>query len=100
MIYTAKHIPRELAEAIDWFARSKSAKFTEIKQEITFDMFWNKYDDKVLSSKKRTQKKWESMKKNEQINAFNHITKYFQSIPNGLRKKIAECYLNAEQWNN
>jgi len=100
MIYTAKHIPRELAEAIDWFARSKSAKFTEIKQEITFDMFWIRYDDKVNSSKKKTEIKWNKMRISERIKAFEYIPAYFRSIPYGTRKKYAETYLNAELWNN
>ena len=99
-IYFAKNLPRELADIQACLTQPKSAKFTEIVQEITFDSFWNKYDDKVNSSKKRTETKWNKMSKNEQIKAFNYIQKYFPSVPYGTRKKFAETYLNAELWNN
>jgi len=99
-IYLAKNLPRELAEVTAFLAQSQSAKFTEIKQEITFEMFWKKYDDKVNSSRKRTKIKWDKMKINEQIKAYNYIQKYFASVPYGTRKKYAETYLNAELWNN
>lgn len=70
------------------------------EKEISFDMFWQRYDDKVNSSKKRTKAKWDKMTKSEQRKAYNYINKYFASIPQGTRKKYAETYLNAELWNN
>lgn len=70
------------------------------EKEISFEMFWQRYDDKVNSSKKRTKVKWDKMKKSEQTKAYNYINKYFASIPYGTRKKYAETYLNAELWNN
>jgi len=73
---------------------------TEIDQNITFDKFWNRYDDKLNSSKKKTQVKWNKMPAAEQAKAFRYIGKYFASIPSGTRKKYAETYLNAELWNN
>jgi len=100
MLYFAKHLPRELAEIQAFLQRSETAKFTEIKQEITFEMFWKKYDDKVNSSKKKTLIKWNKLSVNEQLKAYNYIQKYFHSIPFGTRKKYAETYLNAELWNN
>ena len=73
---------------------------TEVTQDITFDMFWNQYDDKLSSSKKKTKARWDKMPASEQTKAFRHIGKYFASIPAGTRKKYAETYLNAELWNN
>ena len=100
ILWLASYFPREIAKIKDFLAPSESAKFTEIKQEITFEMFWKKYDDKVNSSKKKTQTRWEKMSKNEQLKAHNYIQKYFASLPHGTRKKYAETYLNAELWNN
>jgi hypothetical protein len=77
-----------------------TVKVTTVKEEITFDMFWKKYNDKERSSKKRTLTKWNRMRESEQVKAFNYIPKYFQSIPSGVEKKYAETYLNAELWNN
>ena len=73
---------------------------TEVVQELTFDMFWKRYDDKISSSKKKTLAKWNKMSAAEQAKAYRHIHKYFSSIPSGTRKKYAETYLNAELWNN
>lgn len=70
------------------------------EQEITFEAFWHRYDDKINSSKKRTKAKWEKMSKSDKQKAYNYINKYFSSIPYGTRKKYAETYLNAELWNN
>lgn len=81
--------------------QSKWMKIMLIPESIvTFEMFWQRYDDKLNSSKKRTKQKWEKMKESERIKAFNYVGRYFASIPQGTRKKYAETYLNAELWNN
>ena len=67
---------------------------------ITFEMFWQRYDDKINSSKKRAKQRWDKMKEMDRNKAFNYINRYFASIPHGTRKKYAETYLNAELWNN
>ena len=72
----------------------------ELLQEITFDMFWDRYNEKIRSSKKRSQIKWNSMTKAEQIKCFNYLSMYFRNIPAGCVKKNCETYLNSELWNN
>jgi len=100
MVYIASVLPKELSGVNVLFEGSASAKFTEIKQEITFEMFWDKYNEKIRSSKKETLKKWSKMSKNEQRKAYNYIKKYFDSIPQGVVKMYATTYLNKELWNN
>jgi len=97
-VYLLKNLPREIIELGAF--KGGSVTITEIKQEIGFDMFWDKYDDKVNSSRKRTLEKWNKMKPADRARAFWYISKYFGSIPSGTRKKFAETYLNAELWNN
>jgi hypothetical protein len=99
-VWILKNMPRELAEINRVIADSKTAKLTEIKLEITFEMFWQKYDDKQVSSKKKAAAKWNKMTKTDQLKAFNFINTYFNNISGGTRKKYAETYLNAELWNN
>jgi hypothetical protein len=77
-----------------------SMTVTEVSQDVTFEMFWNRYDDKINSSKKKTKVKWNKMPAAEQVKAFRYISRYFAAIPSGTRKKYAETYLNAELWNN
>lgn len=100
-IFLLKKIPREIVE-LDNFKKLKdsSVTITEVSQDITFDMFWNKYDEKIRSSKKRAEQKWNKMPKGEQNKAYAYIPKYNRSLTTGISKKYAESYLNAELWNN
>lgn len=97
-VWLLKNLPRELAEAQALLEKSPGIVFTP--EDVTFEMFWERYDDKINSSRKRTLKAWESMKKADQVRAYNFIRTYFRNIPHGTRKKYAETYLNAELWNN
>jgi hypothetical protein len=91
--------PKTVGE-LNAFANKFADKFKFSALEITFEMFWNKYDDKGHSSKKKTEIKWNRMSKAEQMKAYMFIQKYFQSIPHGVMKKYATTYLEAELWNN
>jgi len=83
---------------LEYMSHSKTSKFQEV--QVDFELFWSKYDDKMLSSKKRTKAKWDKMKRSDQVKAYYFMTRYFGSLPSGVRKKMAETYLNAELWNN
>ncbi|HOI31201.1 MAG: hypothetical protein PHG67_06040 [Bacteroidales bacterium] len=80
--------------------KSPTAVFTEIHQEVSFDQFWNRYDEKVRSSRKRSEKVWKRLSKTDKLKAYRYIAKYEQSLYAGIPKKYAETYLNAELWNN
>ena len=97
-IYLLKNMPREIPE-LDKL-KTANVTITVIKQEISFEMFWDKYDDKVNSSRKRAIARWNKMTPSDRARAFWFISKYLSSIPSGTRKKFAETYLNAELWNN
>ncbi|MCX6232640.1 MAG: hypothetical protein NTZ33_13975 [Bacteroidetes bacterium] len=99
-IWILKKMPRELPELQLIVEGAPNLKLTEIKLEITFEMFWNKYDDKLISSRKKTLAKYNKLNKTDQLKAYNYISMYFASISAGTRKKYAETYLNAELWNN
>lgn len=93
--------PNTEDKLFDMQQKSKWMKIDLMPESIiTFEMFWQRYDDKINSSKKRAKLKWEKMKESERIKAFNYVGRYFASIPQGTRKKYAETYLNAELWNN
>lgn len=94
------NMPRELSEVQKVLGKSKTARLTEIKQNITFEMFWDRYDDKMLSSKKRTEAKWNRMSSAKQVKAFNYIATYFALLPQNTRKKFAETYLSSEIYMN
>lgn len=77
-----------------------SLRLQEIPDTVTFEAFWNAYDDKIASSKRRCLVKWDKMTPTEQVRAYRYIGTYFRNLPAGTRKKYAETYLNAELWNN
>jgi hypothetical protein len=97
-VWLLKNLPRELAEAQTLLEKNPNILFKP--EDVTFEMFWQAYDDKINSSRKRTLKAWEKMTKDDQVKAFRFMKTYFRNIPQGTRKKYAETYLNAELWNN
>jgi hypothetical protein len=97
-IWILKNLPRELAEAQALL--DKHPHITFKPEDVNFDMFWQTYDDKINSSRKRAQKAWDRMGKEQQVKAYQFIKTYFMNVPFGTRKKYAETYLNAELWNN
>jgi triacylglycerol esterase/lipase EstA (alpha/beta hydrolase family) len=99
-IWILKQMPRELPELQQIVEGAPNLKLTEIKQEITFEMFWNKYDHKKLSSRIRTEAKWNKMNKTNKMKAYNYIYTYFSLLKPGTERKYAETYLNAELYNN
>ena len=97
-VYLLKNMPMEIIE-LDKL-KSSTVTLTEMNQEINFDIFWTRYDEKIRSSKKKALAKWNKMSAGEQTRAFRFITKYESNILPGTYKKYAETYLNAELWNN
>lgn len=100
MNYLLNRFPRHVDQAKQLISGSDTASLEEVVIEVNFDMFWNKYNDKVNSSRKRSLQKWNRMNKQDRIKAYQFLNKYFLNIPYGTRKKYAETYLNAELWNN
>lgn len=80
--------------------KGRTGVITELVEEITFDMFWQRYDDKARSSKVKTRKAWDKMPAREQVKAYRFIPRYFESIPPGVCKKYATTYLSDQLWNN
>lgn len=100
-IYMLKKLPRSLDLLQKVLGGSKTARLQEQKKSgVTFEDFWGKYDEKVRSSKKKTERRWRQMSQTQRDRAYNHIDVYFKNIQPGVAKKYAETYLNAELWNN
>ena len=80
--------------------KGRTGVITELVEDITFDMFWQRYDDNARSSTVKTQRAWDKMPEREQVKAYQFIPRYFQSIPPGVCKKYATTYLSDQLWNN
>lgn len=99
-LYILRDLPRELPELNRVLGDSKTAKLTEVTSQITFAMFWDRYNEKSRSSKKKSEKRWDRMSKTNQFKAYHFIFKYESNLRPGTVKKYAETYLNDELWNN
>ncbi|MDZ4212789.1 MAG: hypothetical protein U1C59_13855 [Methylotenera sp.] len=97
-------ILREMPNHIDDIKRvlgnSKTAILTELSTDVTFQMFWDRYNEKIRSSRKRSEAKWNRMSQADRNRAYWWIGKYELTLTGNREKKYAESYLNAEQWNN
>lgn len=80
-------------------AQKSGFEVVELETQITFDMFWNSYNDKLRSSKKRSEKIWQKLDEANQVKAFYFIRTYNRNRGNA-EKKYCETYLTAELWNN
>lgn len=81
------------------FSTIAGCEVVELEEKITFEMFWNKYNDKLRSSKKRSEKIWQKLDEANQAKAFYYFTTYNRHRGNA-EKKYCETYLTAELWNN
>lgn len=66
--------------------------------ELTFDMFWDKYDHKI--NRKRCEPLWEKLGKTKQVKAYHGITPYDNHLALNKWKTKAnpETFLKEEYW--
>jgi hypothetical protein len=94
-----RRMPIALSE-LQELIQNSTARLVELNQEITFDTFWNRYNDKVRSSRKKAEKIWSRLSAADRAKAYIYISTYEANRPKGTEKKYCETYLNAELWNN
>jgi hypothetical protein len=98
-VWFLKNMPREYQELEK--LKSANVTLTEIKSDpVTFQQFWDRYDDKICSSKFKTEKAWDKLSPVDQGRAYRYISRYFNNMPAGTRKKYATTYLSDRLWNN
>lgn len=79
----------------------KKAHILFVPDQITFEMFWKKYQN-TMGNKKRAQKIWDLMPQTEQLAAYGFIEQYnnyLRQNPN-LTKAYPDTYLYQERWKN
>ncbi len=99
-LHILNYLPLTSNELDKLKAESRTLQVTEVVEEITFDMFWKKYNDSARSSKKKSLAKWNKFNTDNQRKAYFYYSIYINNIPPGVEKKYCETYLNAEMWNN
>ena len=78
---------------------AKNSTFTETKTTVTFDMMWDRHNDKARSSKKKAKACWDKFPYEQQVKAYYYWPTYNRNRGNA-EKKYLETYLNAQLWNN
>lgn len=98
--FLIEYFPWDLTK-IQTYMKAKNIKVTEVAMDLSFDAFWNRYNNK-FGKKPRAQKFWELMTEEERIKAYNHIQKYEQFLIQnpGINKKYPETYLSQRIWEN
>lgn len=75
-----------------------SAKIVEVKEDITFDEFWDAYDHKV-GNKSRAMKLFNGLSEGEKQAALTFIPKYNRFVnEKRINKLYAETYLNQKRF--
>lgn len=97
-----RNFPLTLEALVALVAKDKeNRKIVEVVQEVSFETFWEAYDHKALSHKKKSVAIWNKLSMAERIKAYQHLNKYFYQIKLANTPKMyANTYLNSELWNN
>lgn len=81
-------------------ARGKDAKLAEIRQDLSFETFWNAYNHKV-GNRTRTAKLWDSMTDDERLNSLASLYRYERFLAFKKQDKAyPETYLHQRRWEN
>ena len=83
-----QYLPLTVAEMEDKITSVPSFSVIEVLQSVTFEMFWDKYNDKVRSSKKKSLRIWEKLTGTDQVKAHTYIHTYIQPPSGKCRKKV------------
>ncbi|WP_107039939.1 hypothetical protein [Brumimicrobium mesophilum] len=98
--FLAKVFPYSLNRLEKGLKSLKMIDVRELKEDISFDAFYDKYAHKV-SKRSKAENIWKRMPDLEKAKAIRHIDLYeTQRLKTGVNKKYPETYLNSEIWNN
>lgn len=76
--------------------RKHNTPFTEVKRDVTFEMFWERYNYKA-SGRIPAQKAWDKLTEAERISAYDYIPTYEAHLKmSRTAKKYASTYLNSK----
>jgi hypothetical protein len=79
--------------------KQHDVKVYELSREITFDMFWDKYNYKAAGGKPEAMKAWDKLSKKDKKEAFDYIGVYDSQLKaNPVSKLYGSSYLNKKRW--
>lgn len=99
-IHSHKDVFENYFREVDFLASAKQhgLKLTQIERTITFDMFWDAYQEKNCGRKK-AEAVWTKLSKADQLGAYDYIPAFNGILKmNGTAKPYATSYLNQTRW--
>ena len=95
-----KFVPLDLTELAK-YSDDPVVKYRLIESDLSFDRFWNAFDNKV-GKKKRAEALWKVMKESEKIKCFEVIPRYdyWLAAKATINKLYPETFLSQRRWEN
>lgn len=99
LTFVLKNLPRGYGDLVDFATKTKSTT-TIIPQDLSFAVFWKKYDHKV-GKKDRAEKLWNSYSETERANILKSISAYDAYLAKtNQNKAYPETYLSQKRHEN
>lgn len=81
------------------YCKKKNLTLIELKPDLSFEIFWNKYNYKDGGSKKKAEAVWDKLSEKDKATAISWIPRYENIlIRQGVAKMYATTYLNQKRW--
>lgn len=93
--YFLANIPQTVKQLKD-HCNNRKIEFTEIKPDLSFDVFWKRYGN-TSGSRVKTEPIWNKLSEKDKNLAMNYISKYKQSLGQ-TTQAYAATYLNGKYW--
>jgi hypothetical protein len=85
-------------EMVKQVSSNPEAKVTVIQEDLSFDVFWTRYDNKI-GNKARAEKLWNGLSVAQKQMALDYIKKYNAFLAEkGTAKLYPETYLNQKRF--
>lgn len=79
-------------------AKEKNVKYVEVAREVTFEMFWQRYDYKDCGRKK-CEEAWNKLTQEERVKAYDYVNTFKNKVKTaGTGIPYPTSYLNQKRW--
>jgi len=96
-LFVQGHFPYKEAQIKGWIKVIKNFKITVGEPDLSFDTFWNLYDEK--QKKIKAKELWSKLSKADQIQAVTYIRRYNNLLKyKNQAKALPDTYLRQKRW--
>lgn len=96
-LFVKGFFPYKEAQIKGWITSIKNFKITVGEPDLSFDTFWNLYDEK--QKKLKAKELWKKLSKADQIKAVTYIRRYNNLLKyKNQAKALPDTYLRQKRW--